>query len=335
MRQRKKYNIVTLDETPVKVERGRKVFTPAEQKSRMARLLMRVGIAAGIVILAVVVSLTVISQVGNSRKQVPEEKKKTTDEQVVYTDNDSISVLIALTDDGKKSAEHFLLMRIDPMCLTMENYGYGVCFMSLPPELSVLDSGETMAKEFSVGGTAQCAADLQGVCDSKKIYTATINYKSLYKLIDSIGGVIMTIEHDLNYISPNGDKNIYISAGHRSCTGSEAARVMYCPDWPGGVDEQRLVISRAFAEMANKLLCRNNSAYLDSYFKKITNAVTTDVSAGKYQEIKKSLHQFALDNDGSEDITKIFLCQTEEIDGVLRFSEKGEQAMKTLFGAHG
>lgn len=334
MRVKKKYSLVNLDTDPMQVDRGRRSNTPEEQKRRFLRGLTFVGVGLVLAVVALVIIITVISDVGNSGKRV-EEKKKDEDEEIVYSEKDSLTVLIAVTDDEKINAEHFILMRIDPMCYEMEKYGYGVCFMSLPTDLSVGENGNTLSEEYTIGGTAQCALDLQNISSSRKISTATINFKSLSKLVDNVKGLKMVVEYDINYESPKGDRNINIAAGNREFNGSEAARVLYFPDWPGGKEEHDLMFCRAFASIANKLICRTNSGYLDYYFNRITNAVTTNVSAGQYQEIKKALYNFALDHDGTEDMTKIFLCQTEyDETGAKRLSESGEQAMRTLFGEH-
>ncbi len=332
MKIRKRYNPVNLDREPMKVHRGR-TAAPEVAKRRTMKLVLIIAGAIATALLFFVVSLWLLKDIGNSSKNKKETQTKTESEEYVYTEKDSIAVLIAMTNDRADVAEHFILMRIDPSRWD-EGNGYGVCFMSIPPELIIREGGYTLSRHYALSGTAECARLLKEISGSREIYSATLNYKSVRQLIQDVGGITVTVEHDINYVSPKGDRNFTTAAGTREFNGSEGARLMYCTDWPGGIDEQRLMICRCFAAIANKLITRKNINYLDYYFNKITNAVQTNVSAGAYQEIKNGLRQFALDNEGT-DITKIFLCGYEEDeDGSLYLSEDGVLYLKALFGEH-
>lgn len=332
MKIRKRYNPVNLDMTPVKVHRGR-VAVPEVAKRRTMKKVLIVTVAISTVLLFCVVALWILTEVGNSSKSKKQALTEVESGEYVYSEKDSLSVLVALTSDDAVTAEHFMLMRIDPSRWD-NGEGYAVCFMSLPPEMAIDSSGTTLKSMYSLGGTAECAKTLRDISGAREIYSASVNYKTLRELIQAIGGITVTVEHNINYISPDGTRNFYTAAGTRDFNGSDGARMMYCTDWPGGVEEQRLMICRCFASMANKLISRKNSSYLDYYFKKITNTVSTNVSAGAYQEIKTGLYNFALDNDG-EDITEIFLCGYEEDEnGQIYLTEDGVKYLKALFGEH-
>lgn len=330
MKIRKKYNPVNLDMEPVKVYRGRTVV-PEVAKRRTMRVVLIVTSAVAFVLIFFLVSLWLVRDLGNDSKNRVESSPTVNDDEYIYSEKDSLTVLIAMTNDNATEAEHFILMRIDPSRWD-EGNGYGVCFMSLPPEMAV--DGITLSRSYALGGTAECARVLKDISGSREIYSATINYKTLRELIQVVGGITVTVEHDINYVSPKGDRNISTAAGTREFNGSEGARLLYCDDWPGGVEEQRLMLCRAFASIANKLITRKNSSYLDYYFNKITTAVSTTVSAGAYQEIKTGLYTFALDNDGAN-ITEIYLCgcDTDE-DGQLYLTDDGVLYLKALFGKH-
>lgn len=330
MKIRKKYNPVNLDMEPVKVYRGRTVV-PEVAKRRTMRVVLIVTSAVAFVLIFFLVSLWLVRDLGNDSKNRVESSPTVNDDEYIYSEKDSLTVLIAMTNDNATEAEHFILMRIDPSHWD-EGNGYGVCFMSLPPEMAV--DGITLSRSYALGGTAECARVLKDISGSREIYSATINYKTLRELIQVVGGITVTVEHDINYVSPKGDRNISTAAGTREFNGSEGARLLYCDDWPGGVEEQRLMLCRAFASIANKLITRKNSSYLDYYFNKITTAVSTTVSAGAYQEIKTGLYTFALDNDGAN-ITEIYLCgcDTDE-DGQLYLTDDGVLYLKALFGKH-
>lgn len=330
MKIRKKYNPVNLDMEPVKVYRGRTVV-PEVAKRRTMRVVLIVTSAVAFVLIFFLVSLWLVRDLGNDSKNRVESSPTVNDDEYIYSEKDSLTVLIAMTNDNATEAEHFILMRIDPSRWD-EGNGYGVCFMSLPPEMAVDDI--TLSRSYALGGTAECARVLKDISGSREIYSATINYKTLRELIQVVGGITVTVEHDINYVSPKGDRNISTAAGTREFNGSEGARLLYCDDWPGGVEEQRLMLCRAFASIANKLITRKNSSYLDYYFNKITTAVSTTVSAGAYQEIKTGLYTFALDNDGAN-ITEIYLCgcDTDE-DGQLYLTDDGVLYLKALFGKH-
>lgn len=330
MKIRKKYNPVNLDMEPVKVYRGRTVV-PEVAKRRTMRVVLIVTSAVAFVLIFFLVSLWLVRDLGNDSKNRVESSPTVNDDEYIYSEKDSLTVLIAMTNDNATEAEHFILMRIDPSRWD-EGNGYGVCFMSLPPEMAV--DGITLSRSYTLGGTAECARVLKEISGSREIYSATINYKTLRELIQVVGGITVTVEHDINYVSPKGDRNISTAAGTREFNGSEGARLLYCDDWPGGVEEQRLMLCRAFASIANKLITRKNSSYLDYYFNKITTAVSTTVSAGAYQEIKTGLYTFALDNDGAN-ITEIYLCgcDTDE-DGQLYLTDDGVLYLKALFGKH-
>lgn len=330
MKLRKRYNPVNMDMTPVKVHRGRTIVPEVAKQRNIKLILIITGIVCTL-ILSFVVGLWLVNELGNSSKNKKETNTKVDSGDYVYSEKDSLAVLIALTNDSGDTAEHLVLMRIDPSRWVNGN-GYAVCFMSLPPEMAV--NGTPLSSSYSLGGTAECARVIRDISGAREIYSATVNYKSVRELVKAVGGITVTVEHEINYVSPDGSRNFYTAAGTREFNGSESARLMYCTEWPGGVDEQRLMICRCFASMANKLIKRSNSAYLDYYFKKITNTVSTNVSAGAYQEIKTGLYNFALDNDGA-DITEIFLCgcETDE-NGQLYLTEDGVKYLKALYGEH-
>ena len=330
MKVRRKYNPVNLDMEPVKVHRGRSVV-PEVAKRRTMKTVLIIATAIASVLIFCLVALWLVTELGNSSKNKQETSQKVDTGDYIYSEKDSLAVLIALTNDSADTAEHLILMRIDPSRWDDGN-GYGVCFMSLPPEMAV--EGITLGQRYSLGGTAECARALRDISGAREIYSATINYKTLRQLIQDVGGITVTVEHNINYVSPKGDRNFSTNAGTREFNGSEGARLMYCTEWPGGIDEQRLMICRGFASMANKLITRKNSSYLDYYFNKITNTVPTTVSAGAYQEIKTGLYNFALDNEGA-DITEIFLCGcAEDENGQLYLTDDGVLYLKALFGEH-
>lgn len=332
MKIRRKYNPVNLDMEPVKVHRGRTVVPEVAKRRNMKIVLIILG-AVFVLVAGVFITARIVSDIGNSSKNKKETSKDVEVGDYVYSEKDSICVLIVMTNDTADTAEHLILMRIDPSRWD-EGNGYAVCFMSIPPEMIIDETGASLSYHYALGGTAECARVLKEISGAREIYSATINYKSARQLISDVGGVNVTVEHDINYISPKGDRNFSTASGTRDFNGSEGARLMFCTDWPGGIDEQRLMICRCFSSMANKLITRKNSGYLDYYFKKITNAVSTNVSAGAYQEIKTGLYNFALDNDG-EDITQIFLCGYEEReDGQLYLTDDGVLYLKALFGEH-
>lgn len=331
MKIRRKYNPVNLDMEPVKVHRGRTAVPEVAKRRTMKRVLIIVG-AIATAVLFLLVSMWLLTDLGNSSKNKKPVSNKVDEQEYVYSEKDSLAVLIAMTNDSADTAEHLVLMRIDPSRWE-EGRGYAVCFMSVPPELITGDNGFTLSRYYSLGGTAECARVLKEISGAREIYSATINYKSVRQLISDIGGITVTVEHDINYVSPNGTRNFTTAAGTREFNGSEGARLMYCDEWPGGEEEHRLMVCRCFAAMANKLITRKNSSYLDYYFNKITNAVSTNVNAGAYQEIKTGLKNFALDNENA-DITEIFLCGSEEREDGLYLSEDGVKYLKALFGEH-
>ncbi len=332
MNIRKRYNPVNLDKEPIKVHRGRTAVPEVAKRRNMKLMLIIIGSVVTL-IMFVFVSLWLLTDLGNGSKSKKEPAKKVENEEYIYSEKDSLAVLIAMTNDNADTAEHLILMRIDPSRWD-EGKGYAVCFMSIPPDMITGEGELALSQHYALGGTAECARVIKEISGAREIYSATINYKSVRKLIAEVGGITVTVEHNINYTSPKGDRNFTTAAGTREFNASEGARLIYCDEWPGGIDEQRLMICRSFASMANKLITRKNSNYLDYYFNKITNAVPTNVSAGAYQEIKTGLKNFALDNE-SADITKIYLCGYEEReDGRLYLTEDGVLYLKALFGEH-
>ncbi len=332
MKVRRKYNPVNLDMEPVKVHRGRTAVPEVAKRQKMKAVLIIAG-AIFSALMFFVVALWILTDLGNNSKNNEKKPQKIDSGEYVYSEKDSLTVLIAMTDDKGSVAEHLILMRIDPSRWKGEK-PYAVCFMSLPPDMAIGEKGTTLAQSYALGGTAECARVLKEISGSREIYSATINYKTARELIKVVGGITVTVEHDINYVSPKGDRNFSTAAGTREFNGSEGARLMYCTDWPGGIEEQRTMICRCFESMANKLLARKNSSHLDYYFNKITNTVPTTVSAGAYQEIKTGLYEFALNNEGG-DISETYLCDVGvDENGNLYLTETGVNYLKALFGEH-
>ncbi|MDR1002547.1 MAG: LCP family protein [Oscillospiraceae bacterium] len=321
-----KKHIVSFDATPVKVRRSRrKLVLPDSVMDNLPKIIIISIIAVIVLIFLIIAGLMNVAR--DIMKNQNSSSSTVSSGEVAYGERDSLTVLIVKTDDTKTIAEHFILMRLDPA----ENAAY---FTPFSPDTVIASSGQTMGERYSTAGAGGCAKDIEERFGSSKVYNSTINFASMIKLIDAVGGVKLTVEYDFNYKSKNNDRNIYCAKGSRSFSGGEAARLLDCPEWPGGVEEQRLMYARTFASIANDILVQSRSNIIDKYYNKISDAVTNNVGAGVFQDVLPALENMAFYRDKSlRDITKIVPVETTPAgDGKRAITESSMQVMHRVYG---
>lgn len=320
-----KKNLVKLDTKTTRVERKRRVVLPEQVASHLPQIIF---ISAAVVVVLVIMIMSGISTITQDILIRPGTvSSKVESEAIVLDEKDSLSVLIAKTETDSTGVQMFILMRIDPA----ENKVYLTTFDS---QLVISETGETMAERYRLGGASQCAKDMQKYFGAREIYSASVNYTTMKQLVNSLGGVELTVPYDINYQSEDVDKNIIVAKGTRTFAGGEVSRLLECPEWPGGEEERRLMHARTFASLANSTFVLNKSGRLESYYNKIFNSITTDVSAGVFQDMLPGFYEWACSReDDSEDISTIVLAETETVDGELYLTEYALKVMKFIYGA--
>ena len=151
------------------------------------------------------------------------------------------NILILGIDDGNEigqRADTVLLMSLD-------NTSGDVRFLSIPRDTLVAIPGrrqpETINNAYYYGGAAltqQTVSALLGVTVHDYI---TLDTKALAEVIDTLGGIDLYIEGDMDYEDPEADLSIHFKKGYQHLNGDEVQKISNASNIKKFVTENLLV----------------------------------------------------------------------------------------------
>lgn len=317
--QKKGKNLVVLDGSLTKVNRDRSAIVTKEDIRKKVAVIVGVAALAVIMLLAMLqgmVSLcaSLSSDDGERGELSPLEK--------LYTDRDSLSVLLMKEADGRGSVEHFVLVRFEP--------SEGRVFLTpISPEL--ITDGRTLQQHYALGGEAQCCLALEQLLGCSKIHYTAFTYTTLRELVDAFGGVTIDLKYSFNYKAADNKRNINVAAGKRVFLGGETARLLNCPEWPGGETEQRMMYAQVFASLINEQLTPSGALRLETLYGKVYNNTVSNVSMGSFQSAFDGLAYLGDIND-SGSIASVYELYPQSTESGLFFDETVLAQMRALYG---
>ncbi|MBE6758734.1 MAG: hypothetical protein E7554_01400 [Ruminococcaceae bacterium] len=319
----KKKDILKLDSSLGKVRRRYKGYAAAEEQKRKLVLYAAAGLVGLLVIMLAVWGVgTVITEIIAPEKVTatsPMEEKEMGEE-------DALVMLVLKLSDDHTAVENMVLTRFDPMDSRV--YVAGV-------SPRVLCGEKTLAEHFAEGGNTQVAQALAEMVDCDRVYTVSVDYTSMRKVINIFGGVTITVPYAIKYDSPNNDRNLNVAPGTREYTGWEIARLLNYPNWNGGEQEQLYMYAMVASRIINEHLNFNEAVKLKNILNNVYDEADADITMTEFQAKTPGLLQLCAINrqlaEGSE-LAVIVDVWPEETDNGLEYTGENRDIMMAAFG---
>lgn len=325
MRRNGRKNLIMLDDSiGMSIKRGgRRKYASFDDRQRDTFLKIFIGfIVPVLVVVAVWGFVSVAAEIMMPDVNSALNNQNSGEQELVFDDSDSLTVLIIKTSDDRKIAQQFLLVRFQPS----EEHAYVASF-----DVNTLTQGVTLAQRFEQGGAAECASALSALTGCENIHTAIMTYNNLKKFVTKIGGVTITVPYSINYQSPNNDRNLNVAAGTRLYEGGETARLLNYPDWKGGAKEHRLMHQAVLCTAINEQFYGLDSDELQELFNLFYSNCTSDLTMGIYQRVSTGLAYLASLEDEHLALEANF-SPTEKADGTFVFEGEELKLLQAVFG---
>lgn len=325
MRRNGRKNLIVLDDSiGMSIKRGgRRKYASFDDRQRDNFLKIFIGFVVPVlVVVAVWGFVSVAAEIMQPDVNSALNNQNSGDQELIFDDSDSLTILLIKTSDDKKTAQQFLLVRFQPS----EKHAYVGSF-----DPNTITQGVTLAQRFENGGAAECAAALSTLTGCENIHTASMTYNNLKKFVTKIGGITITVPYSINYQSPNNDRNLNVAAGTRLYEGGETARLLNYPDWEGGAAEGRLMHQTVLCTAINEQFYGLDSDELQELFNLFYSNCTSDLTMGIYQRASTGLAYLAGLKDRNLALEADF-SPTEKSDGTFVFEGTELKRLQAIFG---
>lgn len=327
MNMNRKKDMLKLDSSLGKVGRRYRGFAAAEERKR------KIVLYSAAIVVAVLVALLAALGIGTIVAEIIAPDKVTAGseaEEKQMGDEDAMVVLAVKLSDDHSEVEHMVLTRLDPI----DSRAY-VCALSPRVVCNDVRLGDYYVSD-GIDALAQAVAELVG-CE--KVYTISVDYTSMRKVINIFGGATITIPYAIKYDSPNNDRNLNVAPGTREYTGWEISRILNYPYWEGGEREQLYMYAMVVNSLLNENMYYSGSEQLRNILNKIYDHADTDISMTDFQRQSAGLLYMCSVNDRlSEDSTLSVIVDAwpeERPDGSLEFTGDSYKLLRAAFGRRG
>lgn len=319
--KRRRKNIVVLDNSIGKVHRSTRMFVSREEVHRnMAgrATIILLAVFAGLFGLFGIVS--VLTEI--MRPEIDNQLPGVSDEAAKFDDSDSL-VLAAIKLDDEDEPEKLVLIRFEPS--EERIYVSGIPLNTVAGEM-------TLAQHYAKGETAQLSRALAELIDCDTVYTMLINYVQQRKLINYFEGITLTLEYDINYQSPNNDRNLNVVAGTRLYTGWETARLLNYPDWEGGEEEHLDMYVYVMTQFLGQNFKNFNEKSLQKFFAHVCAYSINDIPTNAFHKANAGLLHLSQVNTSGETAMSVDLAPILNEDNNYVFEDDALLLLQAVFG---
>lgn len=320
----KKKHMLKLDSSLGKVGRQYRGMAAVEERRR------KIPLYAGAVLVGFLVVLLAILGIGTVIAEIIAPDKVTATsaaEERAMTDEDAMVLLVLKLSDDHTSVEHMVLSRLDPI----DGRAY-VCGIS--PRVVYEDM--TLGEYFVQGGTSGLADAVAGLMDCHKVYTLSVDYTSMRKVINIFGGATITVPYAIKYDSPNNDRNLNVAPGTREYTGWEIARLLNYPNWKGGEQEQLYMYAMVVSRLIDENINYTESDQIKKVLNRLYEEAETDITMTDFQHQTAGLMYMCSVNRQLSDESSLSVIvevwPEEQSDGTLAYSEESLEMLHIAFG---
>ena len=320
----RKKHLLRLDGSLGKVHRRSSGFGAEDERRRRLVLYIAAGVVGALLLALSVWGIgTVIAEIIEPEKVTATSPVETRD----MTDEDAIVTLVfKLSDDGN-TVEHMVLTRFDPI-------DSRVYVTGLSPRVE--ENGVTLGDYFIEGGTTAVTEAVARLVDCDKVFSITVNYTTLRRVVNIFGGVNITVPYAIKYDSPNNDRNLNVAPGTREYTGWEVARLLNYPDWNGGEQEQLYMYATVTGNIINEKLRYTESDQLKRILSRIYEEADSDITMTDFQHKSAGLLYLCSVNnrlaEGSTLSVIVDVWPEEKSGGTLEYTGRNLEIMRAAFG---
>ncbi|NPV72022.1 MAG: LCP family protein [Firmicutes bacterium] len=173
--------------------------------------------------------------------------------------------------------------------------------LSIPRDTRVKMSGKSGYDKIThahvYGGPKLALETVQGLIGEPIPYYVRINFAGFVKLIDMIGGVEMTIDHNMDYDDPYQNLHIHLKAGKQVLDGEKSLQFVRYRQYPQG-DIDRVKAQQKFLSALMKSFFDMNTLWkLPSIAREAANHVDTNIEPALVLTLANAARQL-----GREDV---------------------------------
>jgi len=176
--------------------------------------------------------------------------------------NEKINLLLIGLDDGDPDMQNSPHRSDTMMVASIDTHNKTVNLLSIPRDSRVIipgrDGYDKIAHAYFYGGPSLAVRTVTDYFHIPIDYYIAIDWQSFIKVVDILGGVDLTVEHDMNYVDPYGDLSIHLSKGNQHLDGEKAGQyVRYRHDELGDIG--RVERQQHFLQALNKQLFQSGT----------------------------------------------------------------------------
>jgi len=207
-----------------------------------------------------------------------------------------INILLMGVDDGDN--EHpDAPKRSDTMIVANINKESGVVnLLSIPRDTRVTIQGhkgaEKITHAFFYGGPSLAVQTVEQLLQIPIHYYVVVDWQAFIEVVDTLGGVDLYVESDMNYEDPYANLAIHLSKGYQHLDGNKSGQyVRFRSDELGDIGRVQRQ-QRFLKAMVEKTMNVGTLLKVPYLLNTINQYVTTDISAFKMLKLANSLKSF-------------------------------------------
>ena len=207
-----------------------------------------------------------------------------------------INILLLGVDDGDKENPG-APKRSDTMIVASINPEDGkVSLLSIPRDTRVTIPGhngnDKITHAFFYGGSSLAVRTVENLLQIPIHHSITVDWQAFVKTIDTLGGVDLYVENNMNYEDPYADLTIHLSKGYQHLDGSQSGQyVRFRSDELGDIGrvqrQQRFL--KALMEQTFQF---SNVFKIPAVIQIVNENITTDITGVKILKLAKNLRKF-------------------------------------------
>jgi polyisoprenyl-teichoic acid--peptidoglycan teichoic acid transferase len=246
-----------------------------------------------------------------------------------------VNILLLGVDDTDRELPGDTARRSDTMMVASISPENGtINLLSLPRDTKVNIPGrkgyDKINHAYAYGGVQLAQRTVEQFLQIPINYYVVINWQAFIKVIDTLGGVDLYVEHDMNYQGPYAELDIDITKGYQHLDGKKAGQyVRFRSDELGDIGRVQRQ-QRFLKALAKETMQVSTIFKVPALVNTLDQYVETDMSAMTMIKVGNSLKSFDSNNLMSEMLPGDFAT----IDGLsywLPDKEQTQQLVQTMF----
>ncbi|WP_319403279.1 LCP family protein [uncultured Anaeromusa sp.] len=207
-----------------------------------------------------------------------------------------LNVLLLGVDDGEygiadapKRSDTMILANIDPATGI-------VTLVSLPRDTQVLLPGrkeaEKLGHAYAYGGPALTVKAVEDLLQIPVNYYVTLHWQGFIRCVDSLGGVDLYVEQDMNYEDPYAALAIHLNKGYQHLDGDKSGQyVRFRSDELGDIGRAQRQ-QRFLRALANQAFQWETLARLPELQTVVKESFLTDIQGSDWLRLAAALRHF-------------------------------------------